>query len=391
MIDCQHNTIKEPVRIPSENGPRTDASPGRTASQIRKILSLRVWEGCAMAYGNNHSQLVCFGFETAVTIMAAIIDRGLSLPKSRRRNYPNHAPSSSTRNESLLALEESLPGVTLCGPAHLVSCSSKRFKSTGKFVSHRFALTEGVTGLAQLSDNVLVSSVPLALAQISAGLTFVKLLERAYEYCGTYRCGRDGSPTQFNTVPLTSKREIASFIRSNPHVPGAARLRKILPYLTDKSASPRETKCAILFGLPVCRGGYGLGIPTLNHKVTCSPAARAIAETRTLRCDLFWEEANLDLEYQSREFHSGERHRIRDSRRSNALRSMGITMVSITDDELDSLYACDGIAKTLKAQLGKRSRVDRRKARSRNLALRRSLGLPLESRRTFKVDAGSKE
>ena len=82
----------------------------------------------------------------------------------------------------------------------------------------------------------------------------------------------------------------------------------------------------------------------MNYEVKANPAARALTGKSCFRCDLCWPEAKLDVEYQSRESHSGEKKRIEDSRRANALASMGWTVVSVTNDELDSLAATDAIA-----------------------------------------------
>ena len=83
------------------------------------------------------------------------------------------------------------------------------------------------------------------------------------------------------------------------------------------------------------------------------------------------------MEYQSREYHEGEKMRISDSRRTNALASMGWTVVGVTNDELDSMTATDTIAQTIRRHLGKSPlpRVDHYPARK--LKLRRQLGLPV--------------
>ncbi|GKG85370.1 hypothetical protein CE91St35_07520 [Eggerthella lenta] len=115
----------------------------------------------------------------------------------------------------------------------------------------------------------------------------------------------------------------------------------------------------------------------MNYEVKANPAARALTGKSCFRCDLCWPEAKLDVEYQSRESHSGEKKRIEDSRRANALASMGWTVVSVTNDELDSLAATDAIADRIRKHLGKRSQVREANYHSRKLKLRRQLGLPV--------------
>lgn len=100
-------------------------------------------------------------------------------------------------------------------------------------------------------------------------------------------------------------RQLAQFLRMNPGMHGAKRAQRALSYIAKGAESPREAKCALLFGLPVALGGYGLGIPLMGYEVECTGEAYAIAETRMLRCDLFWPSARLAMEYQSRAFHEG--------------------------------------------------------------------------------------
>lgn len=158
---------------------------------------------------------------------------------------------------------------------------------------------------------------------------------------------------------------------------GARSVACIVPYLADGSASPRETKQALVLGLPHRHGGYGLGVPRMNYLVKASPAARALTGKSCFRCDLCWPGAKLDVEYQSRWAHEGEAKRLEDSRRANALASMGWTVVSITNDELDSLVATDAIADTIRRHMGKRSQVRVVDYHARKLKLRRQLGLPV--------------
>ncbi|MDU5069348.1 MULTISPECIES: DUF559 domain-containing protein [Eggerthella] len=172
-------------------------------------------------------------------------------------------------------------------------------------------------------------------------------------------------------------RSLRSFVSLNPSIAGARIVARVLPYLADGSASPRETKQALVLGLPTSYGGYGLGIPRMNYEVKAIAGARTTSGRSSFRCDLCWPDAKLDVEYQSREMHEGEESRIRDSRRTNALMAMGWTVVGVTNDELDSLAATDAIADTIRRLLGKRMQVRVSDYHARKLRLRRQLGLPV--------------
>ena len=121
------------------------------------------------------------------------------------------------------------------------------------------------------------------------------------------------------------------------------------------SASACETKLALLLGLPRRVGGYGLGMPELNYKIMLSDGARAAARRSFVRCDLCWPDSKIDVEYQSKFAHEGERARIRDSRRANALASMGWMTIAVTNEELSGVRSCDAVAKAVRLALGVKS------------------------------------
>ena len=115
----------------------------------------------------------------------------------------------------------------------------------------------------------------------------------------------------------------------------------------------------------------------MNYEVKANPAASALTGKSCFRCDLCWPDAPLATDSQSRESHSGAKKPIPESPKANALASMGWTVVSVTNDELDSLAATDAIADRIRKHLGKRSQVRVSNYHSRKLKLRRQLGLPV--------------
>lgn len=319
---------------------------------------------------------VCFGHRTALQILRAAKPGELSPEKGAAPKLPGHAPRSELLRETLRRMEADHPGLRFEEPIHvLVGTPNCR---AGK--ACRPHVCEGFlpgSALLRLDGDVAVCSPELALVQEARReKSEVALLELAWELCGSYRTRRTGMPPAYDVEPLTNVRALRGFVARNPSLGGARKVARILAYLADGSASARETKLALVMGLPLAKGGYGLGIPRMNFEVEAAARARAIAGRRSFRCDLCWPEAKLDVEYQSRESHEGELSRIRDSRRANALATMGWTVIGVTGDELDSLAATDAIAEAIRLRLGKRARTAVADHHARKLGLRRRLGLP---------------
>lgn len=101
--------------------------------------------------------------------------------------------------------------------------------------------------------------------------------------------------------------------------------------------------------LPRVLGGYALPKPSLNHRIS-------LKDGRSFYIDAFWPEANIGLEYDSRQFHTGTDRNIRDSQRRNALADHKIEIISVTPPELKNPRAFDGIARRVANALGMRVR-----------------------------------
>ena len=329
------------------------------------------------------SSETCLGYLSALQVHAFCRRRGIALATTRHRHFPSKAASRDQANDlTIRTCDPYLPaGIPM--PLHCVSSSTSTPRSAEFRKPHLCRLPLSGNALQRWNESILLSSPSLAFIQEASMRSFVDTLVLGFELCGTYQQKTLATSTVYGTQPLTSVRKIRGFLERNSRLFGAQRARAAASYLVDGSASPRETQAALLLGLPAFYGGYGLGMPSMNYEISCTPQATAISGRRTLRCDLFWPEASIAVEYQSREFHSGDLCRIRDSRRTNALQAMGIAVVGLTNNELESVEATDVIVETVRKAQGVRFRTAVGNYHARKLRLRRQLGLPLYPYETF--------
>lgn len=402
----------------------------RSSILLSHFTALEVCSGLA-------AQVAC-GASGACSLREAL-GLGLIRVSDRKVDFARigHAPANSVARSFVRGrtdeVSSAIPACKLGFPVHMATSSDSQCRTRNDVViAHRLSCPLPRRSVLRLSSAVLVCTPELAFVEIAGqGLPMVGLLELGYELCGTYRaalsCHSGGQmPTAadrlagvsssdtgalssvgaelgvtigldavrsngasiefsgpsldhagcYDALPLATVSSIHDFAVNNPSLRGSHRVRKILPYLAGGSASSRETKLALLLGLPCHYGGYGLGVPSLNYKVVLNDEARAAARRSFVRCDLCWPESKLDVEYQSRFAHEGEGARVRDSRRSNALASMGWKTVGVTSEELSSITSCDAVAKTVRLALGRKSRRTTDDFRRKNMELRYELGLP---------------
>lgn len=291
---------------------------------------------------------------------------------------PEQAPLVGELERAIEKLQTAHPGILVESPAHVLVSSAAGRRPSRACRAHVCTSQLQGRALLRLGGGVAVGAAALALAHAAAQEEgMIALLRLVCEACGTYQTRLTGVPDAYRVKPLVSVRAIADFAMRNPSLRGSRRLADVLRYAADGFASARETQNALVLGMPMMHGGLGLGIPRMNYEVKASPTARALTGKSSFRCDLCWPEAKLDVEYQSRKCHEGEEMRISDSRRTNALLSMGWTVIGITNDELNSVVATDAIAETIRRHLGKRTPVRVSHYHERKLKLRRQLGLPI--------------
>lgn len=208
----------------------------------------------------------------------------------------------------------------------------------------------------RVEDGLYVSTPEMAFCEMASVLSLERLIALGFELCGTYRRTSTFGLARYDAIPLTSPGALASFIEKSPQFKGVKKARRALPCILAGSASPRESELAMLLCLPYSLGGYGLPHPTMNAEM---PLPKNVAATgrSSLRCDLYWPAARLDVEYDSAEFHSAERLLANDSMRRIALESMDVTSVNLTAEHLRRASLFDEAAQGIARILGKRVRL----------------------------------
>ena len=208
----------------------------------------------------------------------------------------------------------------------------------------------------RIDDGLYVSTPEMAFCEMASALSLEQLIALGFELCGTYRRASTFGSARYDATSLTSPAALASFIEKSPQFKGVKKARRALPFILAGSASPRESELAMLLCLPYSLGGYGLPRPTMNAEMPLPKNVGATGRS-SLRCDLYWPAARLDVEYDSAEFHSAERLLANDSMRRIALESMDVTSVNLTAEHLRRASLFDEAAQGIARILGKRVRL----------------------------------
>lgn len=163
----------------------------------------------------------------------------------------------------------------------------------------------------------------------------------AYELCGTYTYLDEKNENyrgiakvaelgdvSYDVDPVMSATSLKKYLDDYDRSYGLQKAYKVAANVIDYSASPMESRVAMMFVTPSRYGGYGLPHPKLNHDIRFSQVSSARVSKRV--CDFYWHDYRFAVEYDSLAFHNSNDNISRDAVRRNELLSKKIAVFTLT-------------------------------------------------------------
>lgn len=249
-----------------------------------------------------------------------------------------------------------LPGLGTClsvdTPAHvLVSSPQDRVRSKS-VVSHVWSGPLPDRSLFRLSDNVLMASPGLALAQMATSTPLPELAAVVMEMCGRYGRVRWSSRGFLDRKPLTTPQNLREYLG---HLPGrlcVLRAERATRLALVGSRSPLETSFALMVSLPEELGGCRLARPCLNFRIDPSSQLAALCDQEWYEADLCWPERRVICEVNSRQEHLTPQAQDHDAAKTGALEAMGWRVHPVTVGLLKSPTSREALFERVASSLG---------------------------------------
>lgn len=228
------------------------------------------------------------------------------------------------------------------------------------------------------SAHVAFSSPEACFLQLATCLTPIGLIMAGCELCGTYAV--DPNTNQLiNRKKRTAIDSLKTYLNRAGTIKGSLKAKTALKYLFDNSASPMETKLALLLSLPTSMGGYGIPKPKLNEQIVTSSDNSSIPSggspyNELFRCDLCWPHNKLAIEYDSHLYHANNYKIDLDSTRRIRIETERIRVLSVTKQQIYNEFEFEKLAIVIARYLNYRLRITRKDFAKRRHALRRQLG-----------------
>lgn len=221
-----------------------------------------------------------------------------------------------------------------------------------------------------IGHGVCICTPQFLFSQMAKELDLIDAISIGMEFCGTYSVDRIGLDREGKAEGLALGRiqKNRSCVYNLPRAMVSSRAKRFterlwgrrgkreaqaaLRWVADGSASPMETAVYLLLCLPKRLGGYGLPKPVFNPKLVISNPD-GVKERYP---DLFWQGANIDVEYNSDAEHAGEWARYRDSKREVELVIANVKVLPLTRAQLMDVDEFDAFAQGLRRMMGVRTR-----------------------------------
>ena len=249
-----------------------------------------------------------------------------------------------------------LPGLGTClsvdTPAHvLVSSPQDRVRSKS-VVSHVWSGPLPDRSLFRLSDDVLMASPGLVLAQMATSTPLPELAAVVMEMCGRYGRVRWSSRGFLDRKPLTTPQNLREYLCSLPGHLCIQRAERATRLALVGSRSPLETSFALMVSLPEELGGCGFARPRLNHRIDPSTQLAVLCDQGGYEADLCWPERRVICEVNSRQEHLTPNTQDHDAAKTGALEAMGWRVHSVTVGLLKSPTSREALFGQMTSSLG---------------------------------------
>ncbi|MCL2750469.1 MAG: endonuclease domain-containing protein [Coriobacteriia bacterium] len=290
---------------------------------------------------------------------------GMTQVEPERRQRRRTAPVEAFSASELKRMDTR--GLTFPLEVMVGTTTAKRKSQMVKAHIASAPLPEG--SIVDVGEGLLVVSAELCFFQLVKRLPFSKVLRLGLEFCGKYSLPANDAAKEdpdikedgFKKRPaLTSVERLSSFLDRSEGVLNQRQLQGLLRYIGNGSASPMESKLLILLTLPYRHGGFGLPLPELDAPVEPGKIARnnsgkkvynnLTKDNKNYRCDFYWRDLKLAVEYDSDKHHLRSKQKAEDSKKKNYLLSKGVHVITVSKLQAQSDLEVERVALQLAAR-----------------------------------------
>ena len=240
----------------------------------------------------------------------------------------------------------------------LVNADSNRSHSSWvhcRCVSTSHTLPQG--SIIQIGSGLYVVSPELCVLRLATQLPRLAFLHAFTSLLGIYSFSSLDRQDLLERKPILTKARMQQYLNDTEGIPGHRIAQRALPWVTERTASPRETTMALALRLPSKAGGHGLPEFEANCKVSLSEEAALLTTKSYVVADVAWPDDDIYLEYNSDKHHDNDEQLEFDFEKITAMQRDGRIVVPISTRQFNSYEAFASIVNGVRKHLGVRCRM----------------------------------
>ncbi len=292
--------------------------------------------------------MITFSHTTALQYWRSYDGKALGMPP-----YAPINQWGSPLSASLLSMDSPLIPSGATAPFHVIVDDAGNRRRSSNVISHQWSHPVSREDLFKLNETVSVCSPELCYLQLAHWLPLEKTILLGMELCGLYRLITNSSNGFIPQPPLSSPKRLLGCVKRIPGTYGHTKALRACKYILPNSASPMESAFALLLSLPYLLGGYAIARPTLNERIVLGARMQKITRTTELSCDLYWPKYRFAMEYDSKQWHSGEEQLFHDAQRRGILSHRGLEVLAVSSRQVFNLHETEKLALMAAKKTGK--------------------------------------
>ena len=238
-------------------------------------------------------------------------------------------------------------------PLHLLIPDRRLEHEMSGVVAHVMSNRPPAGSFYDLWGDNTVASPELAFTQIAASRPLVEVVRAGCYLCGTFSIGDEGRGYTGERPQVATLESLRSYVATlPPRTRGRRRAHEALEHIIEGMASPMEVFLGMAYGMPPKLGGFGPFTMHANQRIEIDDRVQRLLGSRYLRGDLYLPDFYADLEFDSREYHTGQYRLDHTLARRNALEAMGVKTISATYGQLDTFEKYETFTWMLRRRLG---------------------------------------
>lgn len=235
---------------------------------------------------------------------------------------------------------------------------------------HVYATEPAAGSFCQLPNGNLVASPELTFLQMAVGSSLWRAVEVGNYLTSTFAVADSGRGYAGRRAQLVSAARVSEYLEElPPHTYGLARAKQAIKYVVEMTASPMESQLAMHYVLPPDLGGRGPMQMVANQVIQIEEHGQRLLGSAYLVGDLYLPEFSCDLEFDSREYHTGAFRLDHTQARRNVLEAMQVKTVSATSGQIGTIRSFDDFTWLLEERIGREHPTYTREQRSAQMEL----------------------